>query len=132
MIISGQTISFENWLEDIYTGNHMVRFLYYAMEGDLVDSPGTMSEIHLAAAKRFVDSCWFVGTTETGKDDFRVINEAIGMAAPKQRENVSKEFAALTPEYPLRQRIREIDALDWQLYQQAKAHRQPVYDEVGK
>ena len=119
----GSLKPFHDWLAEDYSGNHMVRFLYYAMEGDEVDPPGPMTAQHLAAAKRFIDACWFVGTTETSDADFHTICAAVGMAPPRQRANVSTRFFEMPPGDSRRQEILSIDALDDQLYQYAVERR---------
>ena len=120
----GDLMPFETWLEQVYSGNHMTRFLYYAMEGDEVDPPGPMTANHLAVAKSFVDRCWLVGTTETSDEDYRRMCELIGLRPPKRKANISQPFVDPTTARSCRNQILEIDRLDAELYDYACQRRQ--------
>lgn len=119
-----QLMSFDAWLEQIYSGNHMTRFLYYAMEGNLVDPPGPMTPSHLEAAKRFLDRCWYIGTTETSSVDYQNMCDVIGMPGPQHKANVSQNFIDEPLSDSTQQTILEIDHLDAELYNYACAKRQ--------
>ena len=145
MLIDGELIDIADWLDRYYTGNHMVRFLYYAMQGEEVDPPGEMTEEHLAVAKQFLDLCGFVGTTETSDHDFAIICKAIGIAPPKTRANISTRYFDLgtgsssareaeTNKLPevtsqsssIASLILERDTLDLELYQYACERRNAI------
>jgi hypothetical protein len=120
----GSLMPFEEWLNQVYTGNHMTRFLYYAMAGNEVDPPGPMTRTHLETAKTFVDRCWFVGTTETSDADYRRMCEVVELRPPKRKVNVSKPFMDPQTARLHQSRISDIDALDLELYEYACKKRQ--------
>lgn len=124
LLRNDRLISFNEWFDTQYTGNHLIRFLYFAMEGELVHVPEPMTEMHLAAAKRFLDLCWFIGFTETSEQDIPLVCQAVGVAAPKQRANVSRQHLDDSERKRVAKYLEEKDVLDMRLFEYAKQLRQ--------
>ncbi|MFZ1970835.1 MAG: sulfotransferase family 2 domain-containing protein [Candidatus Nanoarchaeia archaeon] len=69
----------------------------------------------LENAKKLLDLCWFVGTTEGSKKDFKFIFNSIGLKDVKYKDNgVSKKVVKIDNQ--LRERIYKDNSLDVELY----------------
>ena len=123
---NGELISFREWITTTDFGqNNILRFLYPAMEGNLV--PGakidTASEYHLERAKEFLHKCWFIGFTETFADDIRFVCSAISVSPPVKKFNQSKKHFSLEQDPEVESIILEKNMLDLQIYEYAKKLR---------
>jgi hypothetical protein len=132
---NGQPLSFREWIapSDDSDHNHILRFLYHAMEGELI--PGTKidvaSEYHLERAREFLHQCWFIGFTETFNDDVGFICSAIGVSPPVKKFNQSKKHFTLEQDPDVAEIILEKNLLDLQLYEYARQLRfPPVPDKI--
>ncbi|MCA9104208.1 MAG: sulfotransferase family 2 domain-containing protein [Planctomycetales bacterium] len=121
-------LTFEQWMLQVYTGNHMVRFLSFAMQGEDATADGEMTESHLEQACRFIDQCWFVGLIERSREDIPFVCRAVGVKPPRKPSNVSTIYQPATDDPELIDLISQRDALDLRLYQHAVARR-AVIDE---
>jgi hypothetical protein len=123
----GTLLSFREWItpRDLSENNHILKFLYHAMEGDFI--PGAKidvpSEYHIERAQEFLHKCWFIGFTETFADDIGFVCSAIGVSPPKKRLNQSKKHFTLEQDPDIESVILEKNRLDWQLYEYAKKLR---------
>lgn len=123
----GKLLSFREWFapKDFNENNHILRFFYHAMEGDLI--PGakidTISEYHVERAQEFLHKCWFIGFTETFADDIRFVCSAIGVSSPKKKFNQSKKHFTLEQDPEVESLILEKNILDLQIYEYAKKLR---------
>ncbi len=122
----GKLLSFQEWITIAdYSQNSILRFLYHAMDGDLV--PGgkidIASEYHVEKAQEFLHKCWFIGFTETFADDIRFVCSAIGVSPPLKRFNQSKKHFTLEQDPDIESVILEKNMLDLQLYEYAKKLR---------
>lgn len=111
-------MSFMEWLNTVYTGNHMVRFLAFAADGIDPEMPGPIDESELMRAQSFLDRCWFIGTTETSDTDIPFVYQQMGIRPPKARSNVSRTYQS-AGSTEVEQAITAKDQLDLRLYQYA-------------
>lgn len=123
MMRGEQRISFAEWFERLYTGNHLVRFLSYAMDEDRVHVPEGMEPQHLVSAKAFLDRCWFIGFTESSKQDIPLVCQAVGVPAPEKRSNVSKQHLSEAERVLASKLVEGRDQLDMELYDYARKLR---------
>lgn len=123
LFADGNRLPFVDWFQQHYTGNHLVRFLHFAMDGELVHEPGEMGREQLESAKRFLEKCWFIGFTESSESDIPKVCQAIGIKTPTRRENVSRAHLPADEAAKARVMIEERDQLDCELFEFAKKLR---------
>lgn len=123
LVVNGKLLPFDEWVVGTYTGNHMVRFLYYAMESELLHVQEEMDQSHLRIAKQFLDKCWFVGLTERSDEDIPLVCQAVGVPSPQTRANVSKKYIPDTDRERVNALVEQRDALDSELYEYALSLR---------
>ncbi|HRF00163.1 MAG TPA: sulfotransferase family 2 domain-containing protein [Pirellulaceae bacterium] len=111
-------VPFLRWLDEQYGGNHMVRFLAFAMSGDDPEGSGTVGRRELEAAIGFLERCWFVGLTETSERDLPIVFRALGLKPPARRANVSRIYQSADDPI-VRQAIEAKDRYDLELYRHA-------------
>lgn len=119
-------IDFLTWLMRHYSGNHMVRFLSAAMQGESTAPAGAMTENDLQLAQQFLDHCWFVGLTEQSEVDVQRVCRAIGIRPPAERSNVSTIYQDQTNSPNFLAAIDDVDALDVRLYKYAIERRNAI------
>lgn len=124
-------IDFLTWLLNHYTGNHMVRFLSAAMQGESTAPQGAMTEQDLQLAQQFLDLCWFVGLTEQSESDVLHVCRSIGVRPPAKRSNVSTIYQDRTDDPNFIAAINDSDALDLRLYAYALERRYAILFQAG-
>jgi hypothetical protein len=121
MAPDGQLVDFAQFVEHPLMRNVIVRQLSNAMEGERCPGmafPGTMDEA-VAAGRRFIDSCWFVGFVERFDEDARHIAAALGVPPEFPAQNVSTRYATPATVAACSERILELNASDLTLYEYA-------------
>ena len=78
---------------------------------------------HLNISKRFLERMQFIGFVERSANDLGIVSRTLGMKLPKQRLNISKKYFKLDSKSKLAQRVRDMHAIDMELFEYGRQLR---------